>query len=152
MNQNNIITSTIKTKIGNFKIELNENTITKFIPTKKNLNSNNPYIKSIEKNLNYYFCGKKRKLKYKINPEGTYFQKKVWEKILKIKYGCTSSYYEIAKLLSSSPRAVGNACAKNPCILFIPCHRVIYKNNLPGNYVLGIKIKTTLLNLEKDNE
>ena len=97
-------------------IELNNDTITKFIPTKKKLNSNNQFIKRIEKNLNNYFCGKQKKLQFKINPKGTYFQKKVWNKILRIKYGYTSSYNEIAELLSSSPRAVGNACARNPCI------------------------------------
>ena len=75
MKQNNIIISTIKTKIGNFMIELNNDTITKFIPTKKKLNSNNQFIKRIEKNLNNYFCGKQKKLQFKINPKGTYFQK-----------------------------------------------------------------------------
>ena len=133
-------------------IELNENTITKFIPSRKKLNSNNQFIKSIEKNLNNYFCGKQKKLQFKVNPKGTYFQKKVWNNILRIKYGYTSSYSEIAELISSSPRAVGNACARNPCILFIPCHRVIYKNNLYGNYILGIEIKETLLRLEKYNK
>ena len=47
------------------------------------------------------------------------FKKKVWSEILKIEYGKTISYYDLAKILDSSPRAIGNACAKNPCILFI---------------------------------
>ena len=83
--------------------------------------------------------------------EGTEFQKKVWNEILKIEYGKTASYYDLAKILGSSPRAIGNACAKNPCILFIPCHRVILKNNSSGNYLMGHKIKKNLLKLEKEN-
>ena len=75
----------------------------------------------------------------------------MWNEILKIEYGNTISYYELAKILDSSPRAIGNACAKNPCILFIPCHRVILKNNSSGNYLMGNKIKKNLLKLEKEN-
>ena len=79
----------------------------------------------------------KKIFNFKINPNGTDFQKKYGMKY-ENKYAQTSSYYEVAiKLLDSSPRAVGNACAKNPCLLFIPCHRVIHKNNYSGNYIMG---------------
>ena len=60
------------------------------------------------------------------------------------------SYFDIAVKIDSSPIAVGNACAKNPCILLIPCHRVIQKNCLSGNYKMGAEIKKILLNLEKE--
>ncbi len=152
MKQNNIIISTIKTKIGNFYLELYNNSIVKFLPSSKNIVTNNPLVKGITNNLNDYFLGKKKEFKFRINPQGTDFQKKVWNKILTIKYAQTRSYYEIAGSLSSSPRAVGNACAKNPCLLFIPCHRVINKNNFSGNYIMGKKTKMTLLNLENEND
>ncbi len=137
--------------MGNFLLELHKKTIIKFLPSESHINTNNPFIKIIEKNLNNYFLGKQKVLPFTISPKGTNFQKKVWNEILAIKYGKTKSYYEIANILSSSPRAVGNACAKNPCLLFIPCHRVIHKNNISGNYMMGVKIKKKLLNLEKDN-
>ena len=65
----------------------------------------------MKNNLYKYFLGKKI-FNYKITPYGTEFQKKVWNEILKIEYGKTISYYELAKILDSSPRAIGNACAK----------------------------------------
>ena len=151
MKQNNTIISIIKTKIGNFLIELDKKSIIKFLPTNKQVSYNSPEIKKIESNLYKYFLGKKKIFNYKITPYGTKFQKKVWNEILKIEYGKTASYYDLAKILGSSPRAIGNACAKNPCILFIPCHRVILKNNSSGNYLMGNKIKKNLLKLEKEN-
>ena len=151
MKQNNTIISIIKTKIGNFLIELDKKSIIKFLPTNKQVSYNSPDIKKIENNLYKYFLGKKKIFNYKITPYGTKFQKKVWNEILKIEYGKTASYYDLAKILGSSPRAIGNACAKNPCILFIPCHRVILKNNSSGNYLMGHKIKKNLLKLEKEN-
>ena len=149
MKQNNTIISIIKTKIGNFLIELDKKSIIKFLPTNKQVSYNSPDIKEIENNLYKYFLGKKKIFNYKITPYGTEFQKKVWNEILKIEYGNTISYYELAKILDSSPRAIGNACAKNPCILFIPCHRVILKNNSSGNYLMGHKIKKNGMKLLK---
>ncbi len=56
---------------------------------------------------------------------GTEFQKKVWQVLASIHPGKTRTYGDIAKELKTSPRAVGNACRKNPVPIFIPCHRVV---------------------------
>ncbi len=62
----------------------------------------------------------------------TPFQRKVLEQLQKIPYGETRTYGEIAKILKTSPRAVGNACRNNPLPIIIPCHRVVAANGIGG--------------------
>lgn len=62
----------------------------------------------------------------------TAFQKTVLQELQKIPYGETRTYGEIAKILNTSPRAVGNACRNNPLPLVIPCHRVVAANSIGG--------------------
>lgn len=57
--------------------------------------------------------------------QGTNFQKKIWKLLSQIKSGDTRTYGDIARELKTSPRAVGNACRRNPVPIFIPCHRVV---------------------------
>jgi len=66
------------------------------------------------------------------NAIGTPFQKKVWKALLKIPAGKVMTYGDLAKRLKTSPRAVGNACRRNPIPVVIPCHRVISKTSLGG--------------------
>lgn len=63
---------------------------------------------------------------------GTPFQREVWSAICNIKPGSTLSYFEVAKRLYSSPRAVGQACGANRIPIVIPCHRVVAKHGLGG--------------------
>src|SRR5262245_26618177 len=63
---------------------------------------------------------------------GTPFQQRVWAKISAIESGCTRSYGELARELSSAPRAVGQACGANPLPLVVPCHRVLAANGIGG--------------------
>ena len=65
-------------------------------------------------------------------PKGTDFQHRVWAQLCEIPVGQVRSYGEIAELLSTSPRAVGNACRKNPIPVIIPCHRVVSKIGIGG--------------------
>ena len=85
--------------------------------------------------------------------KGTIFQLKVWEEIKKIPKGSVKTYKEIACILNkpNSSRAVANACAKNPLIIEIPCHRVIRSDGALGGYSGrgGIKQKLKLLKSEK---
>ncbi len=87
---------------------------------------------------------------------GTQFQKKIWNELLKIPYGESKSYQDIAILIENPKaiRAVGQACKKNPIGIIVPCHRVIGKDgSLTGysgkNY---IHIKKILLDHEKTNK
>ena len=87
--------------------------------------------------------------------KGTKFEIKVWEEIKKIPKGSVKTYKEIGTILGkpNSSRAVANACAKNPLIIEIPCHRVIRSDGALGGYPGrgGIKTKQRLLRSEKVN-
>lgn len=100
--------------------------------------------------LKEYFAGTLKEFTVKLSPTGTEFQKKVWEELLKIPYGTTICYEELA-IRTGNPkasRAVGSANGKNPIPFIIPCHRVIAKNGGLGGYGLGLDLKKYLLNLE----
>ena len=81
--------------------------------------------------------------------KGTKFQIQVWEEIKKIPKGSVKTYKEIACIIGkpNSSRAVANACAKNPLIIDIPCHRVIRSDGLLGGYSGkgGVRMKKQLL-------
>ncbi len=145
---NNII-STIKTKLGYFSLKSKNNFIISIYPTKnKNLELNSNLHKRFEKDFNLYINKEIKHIEYQCRPIGTDFQLKVWSEIKKIQYGSTKSYLEIAIKINSSARAVGNACAKNTCLILIPCHRVICKNGNLGGYIMGKEIKDFLIMLE----
>ncbi len=101
--------------------------------------------------LQEYFAGKRTAFDIPLNPEGTPFQKLVWEALLSIPYGQTRTYKQIAEQIghTKSYRAVGAANNKNPLPIFIPCHRVIGVDGSLTGYASGLKIKEGLLNLEQ---
>ncbi len=102
--------------------------------------------------LQEYFAGKRSTFSVPLNPEGTPFQKLVWEALLTIPYGQTRTYKQIAEQIGhpQSFRAVGGANNKNPLPIFIPCHRVIGTDGSLTGYASGTKIKAGLLDLERD--
>lgn len=102
-----------------------------------------------------YFEGKRKtfdKLDL-LDPKGTDFQKSVWQALLKIPYGKTSSYKEIAKSIRKprATQAVGTAVGKNPFLIIIPCHRVIKADGSLGGFAYGREIKRRLLEIEGIN-
>lgn len=110
-------------------------------------------IRKTKLELMEYFDGKRRKFDIPIKLDGTDFQIKVWKELLKLPYGTTCSYLDIAKKIGNpnGARAVGMANNKNKIQIIIPCHRVIGSNKKLIGYAGGIKIKEKLLKLEKDN-
>lgn len=85
------------------------------------------YYKTIYKQFNEYFTGKRQIFEIPIFLRGTDFQKKVWHELLKIPYGAKKSYKEVAKAVGNpdAQQAVGNANNRNPIPIIIPCHRVV---------------------------
>ena len=108
-------------------------------------------LKECIKQLTEYFSGKRKVFGIKVNPAGTPFQKSVWNELLKIPYGETVSYGEIAERIGNpkSVRAVGLANGSNPISIIIPCHRVIGKNGSLVGYGGGLQNKRFLLELEQ---
>lgn len=88
-----------------------------------------------------------------IHPEGTTFQKRIWEELMKIPAGETRTYLQIAIEIGSpsSSRAVGTAIGANPIAWLIPCHRVIQTSGGLGGYRWGLERKKSLLDWEKSN-
>ena len=82
---------------------------------------------------------------------GSSFQIKVWEELLKIPRGHTKSYSEISTNigLPKATRAVATAISCNPISWLIPCHRVLRKSGMLGGYHWGLSVKEKLLNYEK---
>lgn len=110
-------------------------------------------IKKAYSQLKEYFDGNRNSFDIPISANGTEFQIKVWKELLKIPYGKTATYKEIAENIGNknASRAVGMANNKNPIAIIIPCHRVIGSNGDMTGYAGGIKIKKFLLDLEKQN-
>ena len=125
----------------------------KFVKTSLPNSKQPPLIKKITKQLDEYFSKKRTIFDIPIHYNGTPFQNKVWEELLKIPYGNTSSYGDIAKKLGKPPltsRAIGTANSKNKIAIIIPCHRVIRSNGKLSGYAGGIDKKIWLLNHENN--
>lgn len=101
--------------------------------------------------LDEFFKGKRRAFELTLNPQGTIFQKKVWNALRNIPFGETRSYQDIAKEIGhdKAVRAVGTANKNNPIAIIVPCHRVIGKDGTLGGYNRGIELKRKILDLEK---
>jgi methylated-DNA-[protein]-cysteine S-methyltransferase len=103
------------------------------------------------KQLYEYFVGDRKEFSVTLQFEGTEFQKKVWNQLLKIPFGTTVSYKDIAEAIKNvkAVRAVGNANGRNNITILIPCHRVIAHDGTLGGYGGGLWRKEWLLDHEK---
>lgn len=110
----------------------------------------NPHLMLLEMELAGYFAGMLRQFSVPLSYEGSQFQREVWGELLKIPYGETRSYQEIANALgmSNATRAVGHANGQNPLPIVIPCHRVVNSDGALGGYGGGLWRKRYLLDLE----
>ena len=107
-----------------------------------------PYVLTIaHKQLEEYFSGSRKLFDLPIDPEGTEFQRRVWEQVAAVGYGFTESYIGIARDIKSekSCRAVGMANGRNPLPIIIPCHRIIGQKGKLTGYAGGIDRKKWLL-------
>ena len=120
---------------------------------KNSIQKETSLIKNTKQQLDEYFAGKRKKFDIPIKLDGTDFQIKVWKELLKIPYGVTVSYKDIAIKIGNPKacRAVGMANHNNPILIIVPCHRVINENKKLGGYALGLDLKRRLLELEKEN-
>lgn len=100
--------------------------------------------------LREYFAGTRKEFTVPLRPEGTAFQKQVWQALLTIPYGQTRSYGQIAAQIGKpkASRAVGMGNHTNPIAILIPCHRVIGANGSMTGYGGGLDIKEYLLKRE----
>lgn len=126
---------TLNSPIGPLAIQITEGTLTqiKFLSQEKPKPlPEDTFTKKLIKEIEHYFKNPDHSFNLSFELKGTDFQKKVWREIKKIPCGNTATYKDLATILKTSPRAIGNACRANPVPLIIPCHRVVGKNNLGG--------------------
>ncbi len=112
--------------------------------------SNEP-LEQLRAELAEYFAGQRRRFTVKLAYAGTPFQRAVWEQLLRIPYGETASYEELARRIGrpGAQRAVGSANHRNRIAIVIPCHRVVNKSGELGGYGGGLWRKQFLLDLER---
>lgn len=115
-----------------------------------------PVFDDTEKWLSIYFSGRDPEFRPALLPAGTPFRMQVWQLLMKIPYGTTMSYGQLAAEICSltdrtrmSAQAVGNAVKHNPVSLIIPCHRIIGTDGSLTGYAGGLWRKQALLSLEQ---
>lgn len=107
-------------------------------------------LRSYEDEINSYFRGERREFTFPLDMVGTSFQKDCWQALLRIPYGQTRTYAEIAREIGRPQafRAVGQANHDNPIAIVVPCHRVLGANGMLTGYGGGLTTKEKLLRLE----
>jgi methylated-DNA-[protein]-cysteine S-methyltransferase len=111
----------------------------------------NPHLARAVEQLTEYFAGTRTTFDLELAPEGTPFQREVWDALLAIPYGETCSYKAVAERIGkpAAVRAVGAANGRNPLPIVVPCHRVIGASGSLVGYGGGLDAKRVLLELER---
>lgn len=149
-----MIYSYFNTRIGPMSIATNNGILyeLEFIDELK-MEKIHPDANNIVQQLKGYAQGSLEEFSFSVKLEGTDFQKQVWLELMKIPYGETRTYKEIAEAIGNpkAVRAIGGANNKNHIPIAIPCHRVIGSDGSLTGYAYGTEMKKKLLELEKRN-
>lgn len=146
----------IRSPIGVLKLEATDEVLTAIRFGDDNQNAvNQPELASaiLEKarnQLKEFFDGQRQEFDIPLAPEGTDFERQVWDQLKNIPFGKSITYTQLAQKLgdSNKVRAVGRANGQNPLPIIIPCHRVIGANNKLTGYAGGVERKRWLLQHE----
>ncbi len=108
-------------------------------------------LRDARRQLSEYFAGDRRVFDLPLAPDGTAFQRRVWQELRGIPYAETISYGELARRIGqpTASRAVGAANGRNPLAIVVPCHRVIGADGALTGYGGGLPVKEALLALER---
>jgi methylated-DNA-[protein]-cysteine S-methyltransferase len=111
---------------------------------------NHPILLETERQLKQYLSGTRQDFSIPLDVRGTAFQKDVWQALLRIPFGETRTYGELAKQIGrpEASRAVGAANGRNPLSIVVPCHRVIGASGKLTGFAGGLEAKAHLLDLE----
>ena len=139
-----------KSKFGWISASEENNKVLSVTFAKSNNRGQSILLNKLKNNLNNFFSKKTKIINSNILLDGSNLQIKIWKELKKIPYGKTKSYGEIAKIVKTSPRYVGNVCGQNKHLLVIPCHRVIRTDGSLGGFSSsgGLYLKKRLLSLE----
>ena len=144
-------TLSFNSSIGWINISEENNLITLIKFGKKKNKGKSQVLTKLKKQILEFIIGNRIQFSIKLHLEGSILQKKIWKQLSKIDYGTTKTYGDIARVLQTSPRYVGNVCGQNNHLIVIPCHRIIRSDGTLGGFsgLGGIKLKQKILNLEK---
>lgn len=109
-----------------------------------------PHLRQTVQQLDAYFTGERKVFDLPLDLQGTEFQRTVWQELMHIPFGRTTSYAQHARRIGKPKalRAVGAAIGRNPVSIVVPCHRVIGSTGAPTGYAGGLERKLQLLALE----
>ena len=111
-------------------------------------------IENTKEQLNNYLIGSKKEFDIPLLMVGTEFQKSVWNALIEIPYGTTSSYLQLAQGIDNpkAVRAVAAANGANAISIIVPCHRIIGSDGKLVGYAGGLPVKKRLLELEQSDD
>lgn len=145
----------VDTPLGPMALAAEEGNLTRLYlpnaPTPRLASHETPLLVRAREQLLEYLAGLRRDFDLPLAPQGTPFQREVWDALRAIPYGQTRSYRSVAQAVGcpGGARAVGMANHRNPLPIFIPCHRVVGADGSLTGYAGGLDIKRRLLALEK---
>lgn len=144
----------IDSPLGAIRIEARDGAITRLRWTRDPVDSNPPAAGSLlaraAQQLAEYFAGDRDTFDLPVSPDGTDFQRAVWDAMVAIPKGGYRTYGDVADQLGASARSVGSACGANPIPVIIPCHRILAAGGKLGGFSAegGVEDKVWLLRHE----
>lgn len=144
--------SVIESPIGKITILADYDFVYAITFTEKNINglTENELTKNVSKQLENYFRGDLKDFNFPIKQKGTEFQQAVWQNLLNIPYGETTSYAKFSAHNPLAIRAIAAANGKNNIAIVVPCHRVIGSSGKLVGYAGGLWRKQWLLQHERE--
>lgn len=147
----NLFYDSLDTPLGKMEVTASDSAIKSihFVDS-ANLTRANSFTDEAKRQLDQYYQGTLEEFDLAMDPDGTDFQKGVWQALCTIGFGKTCSYSDIAHIINNpkAVRAVGSANGKNPMTIVVPCHRIIGSNGTLTGYASGVERKAWLLNHE----
>ena len=143
--------SQISTPVGQWRITASEWGVTGIYPSESEVLVNeNEITRQASRELEEYFVHIRTEFSVPLDLPGTAFQRQVWEALRRIPYGQTRSYSQVAQAIGrpTAVRAAAQAIGRNPCLVLIPCHRVLGKDGSLTGFSAGLPLKESLLRLE----
>jgi methylated-DNA-[protein]-cysteine S-methyltransferase len=122
------------------------------LPNDWELNPKHPILRQASEEILEYLNGKRTTFSVPISFEGTGFQREIWRQIMRIPFGQTLTYGELAQRAQApkAVRAAGAATGRNPLAIIIPCHRVVGKDGGLTGFAGGLDRKKSLLKIETE--
>jgi methylated-DNA-[protein]-cysteine S-methyltransferase len=149
-----LIPFTVESPITNLAVTVEEGAVTRIELRRRGKRSpQGEFENQVWRELTEYLAGERKDFTFSTRTNGSRFYQSVWHELVRIPYGETVTYGELARSVGKpgAARAVGTANGKNPIPIVIPCHRVVAAGGKLGGYGGGLPLKRKLLDLEAAN-